>query len=235
MPNEISNLAIQATCSGEIAMNASLQFHAAASPSMPVPMFGGHTDPTSWMGAALDELDFGVLVVGDDGRLRHANRRARQELSADHPLQLFGGHVRARSSADVAPLHQAVQAALTSGRRRMLTLDAGGEALSVAVVPLGNEQQAHAVMLMLGRRRLGDRCMLQWFASDHGLTPCEQRVLEALSDGHTPAGIAEQMRIGLATVRSHIGSLRAKVGAPSIRALLHQVASLPPMAQRLPN
>lgn len=189
--------------------------------------------PQAWMAGVLDELDVAVVVVDIEGQLCHANRRARHELTADHPLQLFAGRVRAREAADVAPLHQALVAAQTGGRRRLLTLDAAGEAMSVAVVPVpGAEGLA---MLVLGRRHLGDRCMLQWFASQHGLTPCEQRVLEALADGHAPDEIAERLSVGIATVRSHIGSLRAKVGAPSIRALLHRMAGLPPMAQRLPG
>lgn len=189
--------------------------------------------PQAWMASVLDELDVAVLVVGTDSQLCHANRRARHELTADHPLQLFAGRVRARESADVAPLHQALVAAQTGGRRRLLTLDAAGEALSLAVVPVPGADGL--AMLVLGSRRLGDRCMLQWFASQHGLTPCEQRVLEALADGRAPDQIAEQFSVGIATVRSHIGSLRAKVGAPSIRALLHRMAGLPPMAQRLPG
>jgi DNA-binding CsgD family transcriptional regulator len=186
-----------------------------------------------FLAGVLDEFDVGVLVIDGDGQLRHANRRARHELTADHPLQLFAGRLRAREAADVAPLHQALQAALTQGRRRLLTLDLEGEALAVAVLPVA--EQPGLAMIMLGRRQLGDRCMLQWFASQHGLTPSEQRVLEALAEGQAPHQIASHLSVGIATVRTHIGSLRSKVGAPSIRALLHRMASLPPMAQRLPS
>lgn len=186
-----------------------------------------------FLACVLDELDVGVLVLDMEGQLRHANRRARHELTADHPLQLFAGRIRAREAADVAPLHLALQAALTQGRRKLLTLDREGEALAVAVLPV--TEQPGLALLMLGRRQLSDRCMLQWFASQHGLTPCEQRVLEALAEGQAPHEIASAQQVGIATVRTHIGSLRAKVGAPSIRALLHRMASLPPAAQRLPS
>ncbi len=197
--------------------------------SSPVPQ----TPPPLWLAGVLDELDVAIVVVDAEGQLRHANRRARHELGPEHPLQLFAGRVRAREACDVAPLHQALAGALTGGRRRLLTLDAAGEALSLAVVPVPDADGM--AMLVLGRRHLGDRCMLQWFASQHGLTPCEQRVLEGLADGRSPDLIAEQLCVGIATVRSHIGSLRAKIGAPSIRALLHRMAGLPPMAQRLPG
>lgn len=191
--------------------------------------------PPAFLAGVLDEFDVGVLVLDGDEQLRHANRRARHELTADHPLQLVGGRIRARDGDgdDAQPLHQALQAALTQGRRRLLTLDRDGGGLSVAVLPVA--EHPGLVMLMLGRRQLGDRCMLQWFASQHGLTPSEQRVLEALAEGQAPHEIADRQAVGIATVRTHIGSLRAKVGAPSIRALLHRMASLPPTAQRLPN
>jgi DNA-binding CsgD family transcriptional regulator len=189
--------------------------------------------PSPWLGAVLDELDVGVLVVDVRAQLRHANRRARQELTADHPLLLEGGQLKARAAADACNLQMALEAASKSDKRRLLTLEADGEAWSVAVLPVPSEPEL--AMLVLGRRRLGDRCTLQWFASHHGLTPSEQRVMEALAEGHKPDEIAEHLSVGIATVRSHIGSLRAKVGAPSIRALLHRMAALPPMAQRLPN
>ncbi len=189
--------------------------------------------PTPWLGAVLDELDVGVVVIDSQAQLRHANRRARQELTADHPLQLQVGHLKARTAADTTLLQVALQAARQGGRRRLLTLEDGGEAFSIAVLPVAAEPDL--AMLVLGRRHLGDRCTLQWFASHHGLTAAEQRVMEALAAGQKPDEIAEQLSIGIATVRSHIGSLRAKVGAPSIRALLHRMAALPPTAQRLPN
>lgn len=203
---------------------------AAISMAAPLPRSSSLARP--WMESVLDELDVGVLVVDADAQLVHANRRARHELQADHPLQLFAGRLRARDADDVAALHQALNGAQHGGRRRLLSLHDGGAPMSVAVVPVADTPGL--AMLVLGRRHLGDRCMLQWFASQHGLTPSEQRVLEALAEGQAPDEIAQGLGVGIATVRSHIGSLRAKVGAPSIRALLHRMAALPPMAQRLP-
>ena len=73
----------------------------------------------------------------------------------------------------------------------------------------------------------------QWFARHHGLTLAETHVLEALCTGARPAEVAATKGVALSTVRSHISSLRAKTGAPSIRDLVRQVAVLPPLVSAL--
>ena len=40
---------------------------------------------------------------------------------------------------------------------------------------------------------------------------------------------AAELGVGIATVRSQIGSIRQKTGAQNIRALVRQVAVLPPL------
>lgn len=39
--------------------------------------------------------------------------------------------------------------------------------------------------------------------------------------------------VALSTVRTHIGTIRAKTGASSVKELLHRVAQLPPMRHAL--
>src|SRR5262245_44154385 len=68
-----------------------------------------------WMVAALDEIDYGMVLLDGHAHLMHVNRAARAELDADHPLQLLGDGLRARLSTDVVPLHAAVEAALQRG------------------------------------------------------------------------------------------------------------------------
>ena len=70
---------------------------------------------------------------------------------------------------------------------------------------------------------------MQGFARIHHMTPGETRVLTALCRGAPPADIAAEHGVAVCTVRSQIGSIRIKTGAPSIRALVRQVAVLPPL------
>jgi DNA-binding NarL/FixJ family response regulator len=59
------------------------------------------------------------------------------------------------------------------------------------------------------------------------LTAREAEVLELLQDGHTNSEIAEQLSIGIETVRTHARSIYRKLGVPSRRELTR-------MAQREP-
>ena len=45
------------------------------------------------------------------------------------------------------------------------------------------------------------------------LTPREEEVLLAVARGRTNAEIAAELHIGLSTVKTHLGSLMAKLGA----------------------
>jgi hypothetical protein len=38
----------------------------------------------------LDEIDYGMVLVGEGNHVLHVNHAARAELDADHPLQLLG-------------------------------------------------------------------------------------------------------------------------------------------------
>lgn len=180
----------------------------------------------------LDEIDYGMLLVSSDGQVLHLNHAARQELDSEHPLQLLGGGLRAQRPQDVAPLHEALVGA-QRGLRRLLTLG-GGSGVTVSVVPLagsdggGDDGQA-LVLLVLGKRRVCGGLALQGFARSAHLTPAETRVLELLCNGVRPSQIAQEQAVAVSTVRTQIGSIRAKTGADSISALVRMTALLPPL------
>jgi DNA-binding CsgD family transcriptional regulator len=182
-----------------------------------------------------DEIDYGVLLVtADTSTLLHANHAARAELDANYPLQLFGRELQARHAADAAPLHDALSGA-RRGLRKLVTLGAEGHRVGVSVVPLGSPGDAgpQATLLLLGKRQVCERLSVQWFARAHALTPAETRVLEGLCEGDDPRDVARKHQVGLATVRTQIGCIRAKTGTDSIRELVRRVAVLPPMRSAL--
>jgi DNA-binding CsgD family transcriptional regulator len=164
----------------------------------------------------------------------HLNHAARAELDDEHPLQLLGRTLRARRCEHVVRLHEAMDAA-QRGLRRLLTLRADTATVSIAVIPLGpqGDDGEHTTLLMLGKRQVCERLSVQCFARSHALTPTETRVLEALCEGPDPRDVATMHGVGLATVRSQIGSIRVKTGAQSIRDLVRQVSVLPPMLNAL--
>ena len=188
-----------------------------------------------WYELMLDEIDYGVLLLDSDAQVLHLNHAARCELDAQHPLQLLGRQLRARDSADMTRLHDALQAATQRGLRRLLMLGQDAHRVAVSVVPLrtGGPGGQTATQLSLGKRQMCGGLGVQWFARSHGLTLAETRVLEALSEGLHPNDIATRYGVGISTIRSQIGSIRLKTRSDSIGALVRQVAVLPPLVGAL--
>ncbi len=187
------------------------------------------------MAQVLDTLDHGLLVVDGEGRVGHLNKAARRDLDEQHPLQLAGDRLETRHALDEQPLRDALQGAAQRSLRRLLMLGEGRQRVSLAVVPLaplGGDAQ-HGVALLLGRRQVCEELTVDWFARAHHLTMAETTVMKGLCQDLTPLQIAERQGVGLATVRTQIGSIRAKTGAGSIRALVRQVAVLPPLVSAL--
>jgi DNA-binding CsgD family transcriptional regulator len=184
-----------------------------------------------WLAATLDEVDYGMLLLADGAHVLHVNHAARAELDAHHPLQLLGRELRARRPEDVAPLHDALQGAAIRGLRRLLTIGEEGRRVSVSVVPLGGlgRDDRTATLVILGKRQFCEALSVQGFARSHRLTPAETRVLVALCQGERPGDAAAQLGVAISTIRTQIGNIRLKTGATSIRALVRQVAVLPPL------
>ena len=59
------------------------------------------------------------------------------------------------------------------------------------------------------------------------LTSREAEVLELLQDGHTNSEIAEELSIGVETVRTHARSIYRKLGVPSRRELARRAQQEP--------
>jgi DNA-binding CsgD family transcriptional regulator len=142
--------------------------------------------------------------------------------------------LRARRPADAAVLTDAL-AAIQRGLRRLVTLGAGSEQVSVALTPIDNLSDGGQPLsvLVVGRSRLCEPISVQWFARTHGLTPAESTVLELLSEGQGPAQIALTNAVGMATVRTQIKCIREKTRAASICDLMRLLALLPPMCSSL--
>ena len=195
-----------------------------------VPGQGASLPVWQWLAGALDELDYGIVVLFEGTSIVHINDAAQVELDDLHPLQRVGNELRARLARDVAPLQEAVSAAATRGMRRLLTVGDETHRTSVSVVPLESANAGpRAVLMVLGKREMCESLSVQGFARIHHLTGAEVRVLKELCSGVPPAQIAALLGVAISTVRSQIGSMRAKTGAESIRALVRQVAVLPPV------
>lgn len=205
---------------------------------------GGAALMTRLLALMLDEIDYGLLLVGDGGEILHVNHAARAELDAAHPLQVLGASLHARYPQDAATLADALQAAARRGLRRMLSLGAAEHRVGVSVVPLplpavamalGMDLPSQATLLVLGKRRMCATLSVQGFARTHHLSNSEEEVLRELCEGRRPNDIAQARQVKIATVRTQIANIRAKTGVDSIRELVRAVAVLPPQVTALRN
>jgi DNA-binding CsgD family transcriptional regulator len=181
-----------------------------------------------WLRCMLDEIDYGMVLLDGTGHVLHANHAAHAELGGEHPLRLVGRELGAQQAPDADELGAALEGARL-GLRRLLMLGPAQRRVSVSVVPLTQG----VTLLVLGKRQVCERLSVQGFARGMGLTPAETRVLEALCAGLRPREIAQRQGVAVSTVRTQIGSVRAKTGVASIRELVRQVAVLPPMVGAL--
>jgi DNA-binding CsgD family transcriptional regulator len=156
---------------------------------------------------------------------------ALQALRGAAPLQLSGGRLCPADPGDRDALCAALADAL-HGRRTLLTLGGGDQALSVAVVPIDDGQQALA-LLVLNKPQSCTALSLDFYARANGLTNAETTVLACLSQGVKPKDIAQQLGVAISTVRSQIASIRAKTQTASIPELAGRVAALPPFTSAL--
>lgn len=186
----------------------------------------------SMLALLVDQIDCGLVVCDPHGRILVSNRAARDELARQRLIQGLDGWLRCARGVDApfdATLHQAAR-----GRRRLLLLASATDQLMVSLAPLteapGDESP---VIVLLGRREPCSPLSLELFGSLHGLTLAERRVLRELLADTSPRRIADAQGVALCTVRSHIASIRSKLGVRSIEALLLRAVGLPPMSSAL--
>lgn len=187
--------------------------------------------PLHGLSLVMDELAYGVLLATVKGQLLHANLAGRHELARRQVLTVHEGHVHTADAAQSKSLVQALAKAET-GRRSLISLRSPcRQRTSIAVVPLRCDRPhlAPSVALIFSRASVCDAVMLCFFARTHGLTPSEEQVLGILCQGYSAPEVARQLNVAVSTVRSHVRSMCAKTHSNGVRALVGQVAVLPPI------
>lgn len=179
--------------------------------------------------AILDEVDYPMVMVTRELGVRLANRCARALLCAPARWSLQPGRLQVDDDGERQALFAAVADAIGNGLRRALTLRGTG---TVAVVPVPGEHGT-AALLIFAKPSVCQTLSIDGFAREFALTPGETEVLHGLCAGDSPLHIARQRGVALSTVRTQIGSLRAKTDTKDIRTLMRQLARLPPLVQRV--
>lgn len=183
---------------------------------------------------ALDEVDYGMLVIDAQGAILHANHLARHELASGRMLMSYGNTLLGSNADFTAQLQTAMEAAFR-GQRRLVLLNLGGRELAIAFTPLSHPLEADppTVLVMLSRQSTCDNLAVRMFARTIGLSLSEEAVLMGLCRGLEIPEIASEHGVAPSTIRSQIKTLREKAGSSSIRRLLQRVNSLPPVVPAL--
>ena len=195
----------------------------------------------------LDEIACGVIVLDAHGHLIHHNLAGHLVLQKAKCLQLKKGVVAPVEEADANPFQQALAKAL-NGKRSMLTLGTQPPT-AVAVVPLdrhssyefhqGAADQATSshrlsansakIAIIFSRSGMCEALMMSFFSRAYHLTRSEEQILSLLCTGLTAPEMAQQLRVGEATVRTHIRNICAKTDSNGIREIVKRLALLPPL------
>ena len=183
----------------------------------------------------LDEIDHGLLLLDLTGRILHANYPARRELASARVLRSAEGQLCAGEPCAQVKIRQALKDA-EHDCRSIVELDPGGDALSLAFIPLAavhGSGTVDTVLVMCSRRAGCEMLTMQMFARARRLTRAEQNVLARLCAGHGAEEIACLEGIRMSTVRTHIKNVRQKTGSSSIREVVHRVSRMPQIVSAL--
>lgn len=181
--------------------------------------------------SVLDEIDYGMIMVDECARMRHANQAALSECASGRSVSICAGRVTMVNATDQSLLQDALWAA-RQGRRSLLQTHGAQDAPTIAVVPL-DEAGGTSTLLIFGKQQLCEPLSMEFFSRSHHLTAAEGAVLRSLCDGKIPDQIATDNGVACSTVRTQVISIRSKTGTRSIRDLIERITSLPPIVSRL--
>jgi len=192
------------------------------------------------LGSTLDSIVIGVIIVGEQGRILHANQAAQRMFAARSPIISLGGCLGA------------LQADLTKELRRAIATaqeDANGIAGSGIGVPLVDKTMtaatAHVLPLACGGRHASVAAAV--FVTPAGaalpaeigtvarifsLTPAEARLLQHLVTGASLTEAATALGVTEATARTHRNHIFTKTGVSRRNDLLVLVTRLVPPIRR---
>ncbi|WER50054.1 helix-turn-helix transcriptional regulator [Cupriavidus sp. WKF15] len=188
--------------------------------------------------AGLDTLDFGVMVLQADMRVRYANSWAEALVQADSHLALEQGVLHARDASLQAVLQRLLEGAVRgrgadAAAGSWMHITSGGQPVPIIVTPLVSRQpvegpwQLPAAMMLFGNsesRSVLDAAVL---TSLFGLSRKESIIAIRLAAGETLNEIAEREFLSPHTVRVHIRDTLRKTGTHRQSELVRLLHLLP--------
>jgi DNA-binding CsgD family transcriptional regulator len=192
------------------------------------------------LSGVLDSLISGILVVGDRGRILHANATAQEMLEAKSPIVSLAGFLCALHGERTKALRLAI-ASVQSGRNSVGVplVDKSGAPASAHIVPLiadrsraaqRNAPVPVAVFVMLANAAMP--ADIDIVAHSFRLTQAESRLLQHLVAGVSLNEAAAALGVAEATARTHRNHIFTKTGVSRRSDLLLLVSRLVPPIRR---
>lgn len=187
----------------------------------------------------LDEVDYGIVLLGPRAQILLANQLARSELAREKWLRQSG---ECLTGAGAEATHQILHAlrAAQAGRRCLISLQAKGAGMALSFVPLPGQRPAQdgdpqtpLALVSFGKRKVCEPLTLRMFGTLHKLSAAENKLLPAVSGGLSAEDIASRQGVAISTIRSQLSSIRTKTGTRSVRALMARLITLPPVRPAL--
>ncbi|WP_423193886.1 helix-turn-helix transcriptional regulator [Cupriavidus sp. H18C2] len=189
--------------------------------------------------AGLDTLDFGVMALQADMRVRYANSWAEALVQADANLALDNGVLCAQPESLQATLRKLLDNAVHGGRHggaaagSWMHITSGGQPVPIIVMPLVSRQpvegpwQLPMAMMLLGNSESRSVLDAGVLTSLFGLSRKESIIAIRLAAGETLNEIAEREFLSPHTVRVHIRDTLRKTGTHRQSELVRLLHLLP--------
>jgi DNA-binding CsgD family transcriptional regulator len=171
--------------------------------------------------ATLDHFDAGFVAVLPDGAILHANRTAREMISAGWPIQASNGCLQACSKKATSLLLNSLRQLGESNESSPpdgICLDVclaeaaspKGGAIATMKLLVNAQLSLSPVALFVTSLRSRRDCVLSGVAECFGLTPAETRTLHRFLEGGTVAEAALALAVSENTVKTHLQNIFAK-------------------------
>lgn len=191
---------------------------------------------TAVLGAAMDAVAEGILLVDTDLHIIHANTAARAMLADGRPIRSIGGTLETADAAETGRLHAAVKAALPPS-----SLDRPPGLGGVPLFTGPTLAVAHVLPLNVGAIRIPAKAVAAIFVTHdpqppnvmggigavYNLTAAEQRLAAILADGTPLSAAAEQLKVSVNTAKTHASRIYAKTGVTRHAELVALLGRLP--------
>jgi DNA-binding CsgD family transcriptional regulator len=199
-----------------------------ARPTSPLPAAGAPS--AAVLAQVADALAWPLLLVQADGILLHANAAARCTLRQGSLLRLSADRRVEPGPSGRRAEFAAVLAAAPAAAQRVLQWVDGDPPCTASIAALAADGAGRVPVLVALSVAGTGAASARAYASLHGLSGAETRVLERLALGDNSRRAAAALGVTPATVRSHVVALRRKTGHATVAALLQTLAALPPLA-----